>query len=93
MIEYPKALYKDGVGAQFEQLPCVTVNSREEEAAKNAEGWYQIGAAPVVETTEPAQETSADDLATLRDALAAKGVSVDGRWGAARLREELAKVA
>lgn len=93
MIEYPKALYKDGVGAQFEQLTCVTVGSREEEEAQNAQGWYQIGEAPVVEAAEPAQETPADDLATLREALAAKGVAVDGRWGAARLREELAKVA
>ncbi len=33
-----------------------------------------------------------DDLAALRDALEAKGVRVDGRWGVGRLKQELARV-
>ena len=45
-IEYPKALYKDGIGSIFEELPYVVVNDADEEAAQNAEGWYEIGKAP-----------------------------------------------
>lgn len=85
MIEYPKALYKDGIGTRFEELPCVVVNSPEEEAEQNAAGWFQIGAAPVV--------AQSDDVESLRAALTEKGIAVDKRWGLARLREELEKVA
>lgn len=88
-MEYPKALYHGGIGAQFEQLPCVVVNSAEDEAAKNAEGWFEIGKAPAIEEQNPEQ----DEAENLRTVLASKGVTADRRWGVARLREELAKVA
>lgn len=45
-IEYPKALYKDGVGSSYEELPHVVVNSLEEEQQQNACGWFEIGKAP-----------------------------------------------
>lgn len=45
-IEYPKALYKDGIGSSFEELPYVVVNNGSEESAKNAEGWFEIGKGP-----------------------------------------------
>lgn len=57
--EYPKALYKDGIGGQFEQLPCVVANDSKEEAEKNAEGWFEIGKAPALveaaDSEEPAK--------------------------------------
>ncbi len=86
-IEYPKALYKDGIGSSLEELPCVVVASREEEDAKNAEGWFEIGTAPAQSESDP------DDIkAGLRAQLEPLGVQVDNRWGVKRLQEELAKV-
>lgn len=57
MIEYPKALYMGGVADSYVETPYVVVNSAEEEAAKNAEGWFQIGKAPVA---EPVSEAPAE---------------------------------
>lgn len=52
-IEYPKALYKDGVGSLYDDLPYVVVNSLEEEQEQNAQGWFEIGkASPVVQADE-----------------------------------------
>lgn len=56
-IEYPKALYMGGVADSYVETPYVVVNSAEEEAAKNAEGWFQIGKAPVA---EPVAEAPAE---------------------------------
>lgn len=56
MIEYPKALYMGGVADSYVETPYVVVNNAEEEAAKNAEGWFQIGKAPVAEPVAEATE-------------------------------------
>lgn len=54
-IEYPKALYMGGIGALYEELPHVVVNSREEEQAQNEKGWFEIGKAPSSGEEKPAK--------------------------------------
>ena len=57
-IEYPKALYKDGVGSIFEELPYVVVNSADEEKRQNAQGWFEIGKAQAAESEEDQSESA-----------------------------------
>ena len=61
-IEYPKALYIDGVASSYEETPYRVVHNAEEEEFANSEGWFEIGKAPSVdqeqdEPIKPVQET------------------------------------
>lgn len=51
-VEYPKALYRGGLADSYVETEYRTVLSADEEAAANAEGWYEIGKAPQ-EPSEP----------------------------------------
>lgn len=80
--EFPKALYKDGKWDGVSEPDCVDVNSREEQDAQAANGYYPFGTAMQDDTPE---------VHVLREQLESKGVKVDKRWGIERLQAEIAK--
>jgi hypothetical protein len=59
-------------------------------AAASAEGQQSDAAKPAAQAAPAAQPAQSEDVTALQSEAAAAGVTVDKRWGADRLRQEIA---
>lgn len=62
-----------------------------EASRRDARLLVAIGRASEAKEPEPVKPEPEDDIEALREEAQALGVHVDGRWGAKRLRDEIAK--
>lgn len=85
MIEYPKSLYLRG----WDDMSAhVIVRDRAEEDAARAGGYRMLTDPPVAPAGDPldGDGDGAVSRVEVMDALSARGIAFDGRWGIARLR-------
>lgn len=86
-MEYPKAVYPGGTfdpelrDDDGQVLDYRIVNSQGEEAAANADGYFEFG---------KGQAQGPSELERLRAEAQARGIAIKGNWGVKKLREVLA---